>query len=925
MALIVKGPLPANTVRGTEVLRGPEPFEPGAVAHAAADVVQVIDARGHRLRHVAPGAGEGATVTLLGRTYGFVELPVSALPTSPDFVEGTYTHRLGDAGEFSVTFPNTAGAKGLWRERFSTDKALEFLEVYRDDVLEFVGSIQRIEIDDGSVTVSGSDAWALLRRAYERDRIWTAAPRDVIEAYTRVPVALMTDQFAGSSLGGGWSKTQPQFTLNTPVDDGLVTLSPAGNITQDHYIRYDLNDDFGDDWRVTARIVRGSFCRLLVFNSANAIVAYISAGGGDPLARGTFATRDDSANEVGVGTVATWGPAPWTFTIVRQGRWAAGYVNGVLIGWLPWLSAGGGEQVGLGLISTPPVPPAIDDIWVVRQQSFLERGADAGDFHLPGDYPTGGLRGRYFNHADLEGLTAAIRHARLMSPDREPYGERLDPVVDTTGSSAGTLSLPLQPGSSGDYFSVRWFGAVYLRGDLGDYTFETTSVDDGVRLWVGKTAWGEQIIDDWTSGAGTNTGVWDASDHGSAAGWYPIVLEYFEDGGGNTIRLQFTPPASTYTDPGGTSITASTKRVIPSTSLSPLGCFDNRVQGTSHFDMVAQVAQQFGYQLWCEPMQLESGEFPGRLVPRERVGRDTDVLLQPDETDRDEPIFAPGVTYDASDQAVHLIGSGAGAADGRSQTRSEITDLAEVQSGLFALESWVDAGDIAFTDLLAARLNAELALRGEPWEEVRGTPRAQERLADTWPLSGALSAMRWRPGDGIRLLVPNIGVRDTEPRQLMQVTRTFGAHGRTGTQVGIRQRPRSAARSLRSLVRASLVRGRSDQGRVVTLSGNYVQTTLAAGGFTDYSIAPLLPGDRVVRAVVRITLNSAGMSLNLEINGTGVSSALGGPWSTAPVEVDVTGYAVQASTTDSRLYARMENGGGSTTNHNFQLIVEVQR
>jgi hypothetical protein len=395
------------------------------------------------------------------------------------------------------------------------------------------------------------------------------------------------------------------------------------------------------------------------------------------------------------------------------------------------------------------------------------------------------------------------------------------------------------------------------------------------------------------------------------------------------FRLQVTPPASTYTDPGGTSITASTKITVPSTSLSPLGCYDNRVQGASHFELVQGAAQAFGYDITLEPQSLESGEFPGRLVPRVRVGDDTDVILEPEDTDAAEPALNPGVTFDASDQTVNLIGTGAGIADGRgSQTTGEVADLAIIDTGLFALEAWVDAGDIAFTDLLAARLNAELALRGTEWEEVRATPRAQERRADTWPLSGTHSAMMWRVGDGVRLRVPDIAVEDTEPRQIIQVTRTFNPEGRTGTQVAFRQRPRSPAKTVRGHLRSALALGRSYQRQKVTLNTELVNSagaSVSAGGATGYGMINLSPGDKVVRAYCRIYLNTASQSLGLEINGSERTSSLGGGWSTVPVEIDFTGYATQASTTDNRLYVRVLNNGGLSTTPSFQVFVDVLR
>lgn len=886
----------------------------------------LVDGRGFRLRHIHPTArfpSQGATATILGRSYGFTELPVTHIPSGETFVEGAYTGRLGDSGEFTVTFPNAASAVGLWRERFSSDLAGEFLEIYRDDVLEFVGCIERVEIDRGMVVVSGRDAWALLRRAFERDRTWTAAPQEVATAYTAVPVALYADGFDGGTIDPGWSGLNGATLAQS---GGKVRITGTGVDLQGMQRNFVPS---GDRWEATATFdlattgVTDTQIGLATYTSGGAFINRLTTNGGQATIAGTAQGQAISIQPPNPADLL-----PVSMTLRRVGRWIYGYLNGLLVGVISTTGSVVGRiaVIGVGNYSVGAGFVDVGSFMLKEHQLLLSRGSDQGKYVLPGAQPPGGLRGRYFNLADMQGGTATGRQLLAFSPGRPgAYGERLDPVIDTSGG----LTLPLQPGSGGDYFAVRWFGAIYLRLDQGNYGFELTTVDDVARLWVGKTRLGDEVVTNWSLGTGTFTGTVTASALGGDAGWYPIVLEYLNDTGAKTIRLQFTPPAGGYTDPGGTVIAASTKRVVPATSLSPLGCFDNRVQGTSHFDLVQQAAASFGYQLTCEPMQLESGEFPGRVVPRLRVGRDTDVIIQADDTDGVEPALNPGVTLDGSDQTVNLIATGAGAADGTGgQTLAEVADTANLTAGLFALEAWVDAGDIANRQLLAARVNAELALRSNVWEEVRATPRAQERLADTWPLTSALAAMRWRPGDGLRIVVPDIGVEDLTPRQMIQVTRSFAPEGRTGTQVAFRQRPRSAANTLRGQVRSGLALGRSYQRQRVTLPSPFIDSsvgTIPAAGFTRYSQVTLYPTDEVVRAYIRIALNSANQSLGVEINGTSRTTALGGGWSTVPVEIDFTGYASQASPTDNRIYARVQNNGASSTAIEWQFIVEVRR
>jgi hypothetical protein len=882
--------------------------------------VESVDARSYTLRHVHPTTtfeSEGGTATVLGKTYGFTWLPTSHMPTDSGFVEGTYTRRLGDSGEFSITFPNATSSLGPWRDRFSGDGALEFIEVYRDDRLEFVGCIQRVEIDRGSVTISGPDAWALLRRAYERDRAWTAAPQEVATAYTRVPVPVVSEDFDGVALPAGWSLTGAGGSVT--VSGGKARISDS---TGASYIEHSTTALTSDTWRVT--VVASS---LFDSSGTQRSGVFLVDGGGSTLASLEVADSSDQAIFVDPAGTSNAIPiqkddVPVTFTLDRQGRWVRAFVNGRLVGVESWTVANP-EAIRVQSNSINPWVFDVEQVFLTELQDFLARGADRGDYVLPGDQPPGGLRGRYFNLADLQAYTSAQRAARAFKPSREHYAERLDASMNTSSG----LSIPVQPGNSGDYFAVRWFGSVYLRGDLGNYTFETTSVVDGVRVWVGKTAFDDALIDDWTTASGTNTATWTAANYGSQAGWYPIVVEMFVDTNSPVFRLQFTPPASTYTDPGGTSITASTKITVPSTSLSPLGCFDNRVQGTAHFDLVAQAAQSFGYDIVLEPMSLESGEFPGRVVPRLRVGSDTDVILSPDDTDGVEPALSPGVTLDATDQAFALIGSGAGIADGNgSQTAGEVYDTAGATTGLFALEAWVDAGDIDNPQLLAARLNAEEALRATPWEEVRATPRAQERMADTWPLSDTLSAMYWQPGDGVRLIVPDIAVEDTEPRQMIQVTRTFMAEGRTGTQVAFRQRPRSAARNVRGHLRSALSLGRSYQRQKVSLNSTHFQdAALAAASASSVARIALFADDEVVKATVRIGKNAASQSLGITVNGVDRTSVLGGGWSTSPTEIDITAYATPISATDNNITVNFVNNGGSPTELQYQLFIEVLR
>ena len=129
-----------------------------------------------------------------------------------------------------------------------------------------------------------------------------------------------------------------------------------------------------------------------------------------------------------------------------------------------------------------------------------------------------GLLGSYFSGTTLAGT---------------PLLSRIEGVDFDWGSGKPGTGLPA------DNFSVRWTGTVTVPTS-GSYRFRTVS-DDGVRLWVNGT----QRINNWTDHGPTNN---TSSSLSLTAGQRVfITLEYYENGGGAVIRLQWlTPGASTY-------------------------------------------------------------------------------------------------------------------------------------------------------------------------------------------------------------------------------------------------------------------------------------------------------------------------------------------------------------------------------------------
>lgn len=141
--------------------------------------------------------------------------------------------------------------------------------------------------------------------------------------------------------------------------------------------------------------------------------------------------------------------------------------------------------------------------------------------------PGGGLTGQYFDALGFAGTPLT----------------RVDPAIDFNwGGDAPDATL------GADTFSVRWTGEI--KADFAEtYAFSTTS-DDGVRLSVD----GGVVIDNFVNHAPTL----DTGSLALTAGWHPIVLEYFENGGGAQIDLSWSSPSQP-------------EQIVPESHLRP-GC-----------------------------------------------------------------------------------------------------------------------------------------------------------------------------------------------------------------------------------------------------------------------------------------------------------------------------------------------------------------
>lgn len=890
-------------------------------------------------------------------------LPMSNLPSSPDLASGSWTGRLGDAGEAILTFPNATASDGVpWRSRFDPTGHLQFLEISRNGEIEFVGLIDQVPvINQQQVQVHCSDGWWLLKKAYERDWIVTQAPRDVIERATQMWVPTVADNFPASATISGATLTTPyaSWSLNT-ASSGAVSIGQSGGLALSTAASATsvAQASTSKTFAVSAQAWRSSALAQAVNPTSNSVTLQVTESGASYFIQlfngyayfgwGT----GGSHTEARLPAAASYGLA-----LESDGEWVSGFVNGQLVGMVRRLTAATASletllEINNGAGALAGSVTFISTLTEVLQP-FLQRGTDKGDYVLPGDastYPSGGLHARYFNDNDLQSDANAI--SKVLAPARtnaylgsggSEYMNQQDPQINAQDPPGFT-----QPNSGAGtalqtWWSAVWFGAIYLKLSAGSYTFELLkpqAAQCAVRLWIGQTQFGQQLVDDWSFSSANTAYTFSVSattlagtlgyGAGTAArdGWYPIKLEYAIGSTANHApELAMTAAPVAYTDPGGTAIATNINAAVPATSLSPLGCADQRYQGIAHFDLAQQTAQAYGYQLSVEPKQLESGLFPGVLAPRIREGHDTDIILAPDTEPRQdgENILNYSSGLDATDLATSLQGNGAGFQNGNTgQLQAMVYDPETILNSLCDIQQWTDFSDASYTSLLHALLNSQLALQLQPWQLLSADPNGSPRQSFTWPLTGALQKMMWRPGDGLRIQAPDINVFDTAPRQMLTVTRNILPNGVASTQAAFALRPRTPAHTLKTVAYKATRWARNYQRDRVALTGPFEQATLAAGATdTGYSIVTLLPNDTLIAAYLRIVYNSGTMPLHILVNGTDQTTSLNGTWTQVPVVLNI--LAVAAPDANGALYAQLMNEGASSTTVQYQLVVDVLR
>jgi hypothetical protein len=879
----------------------------------------------HIRRRLNPAVGEPGEIQVLDTW--MVPQPLKGLdtPDTPQWKSATPERRLGESGPFTLTLANGVGGDGLPHlERFLViaDRADyqpgdEFLEFY--DVAGagppagdpfYVGTPTTATIDRASITISGEDALALLNGARETAAgFWHHAPRDVFAHYTQGWTAAVADDF----------QTTPRFTYSTAsaitgdgrwryarcADDagrGAVALVDNTDTTDgaDRPMLVTTTaitaNDSDSAWRLEASVENSELGTFILALSAEPAAA-VAWGGDDTISisaqpidfTGTtifqIAALPGTYRYVDVKPIT----GKLTLTIEGRGNWIFYYANGQLLGVLPMVAGGiTNWYARVAFATNVGAPPStaitgyVTSLLLRQARNLLLADSAAGDMHLPGEPPPGGLIGEYYSDVDIQSSQAT----ECLSPVRKPAARRQDAVLAFATADPPTWQ-PVQASGDGDYFSVRWTGAIYLDLQASDRKVRINAPDDGVRVWIGRTRRADRLIDAW---AYTGAAHYDTPALqnllGTQAGWYPIVIEYYQAAGLGGLGLQDGPV-------NGAGAYTSGPATVPAARLSPLGCFTAQVRYDSHYEVLQTLKNTFGLQFTCQPRRLESGEFPGQVIPRVRHGRDTDHIVDALEG------VQPRTQIDASQTIGTLLADAQGIATDGAQLTQEAVDFTRLDH-LLIRSDYESLSDISIDELVLQRITTILGLRGRPWEEVSVRPPRKRDYADSFPLTGAAAKFEWEPGDGVRLQLRQVAVVDQTPRQVLGVQWPCTPGGRGKPVASFRQRPRNTKLLLRSMLRAALNPQRNYQGQLTIVRGDIGATTGAGADSysrvsTPHAASAMVKAELVVHRIVGSwSIEVGGVDTTITVDHVG--------------RYDVTAAAVQVAG-DQQIYARLISGG----------------
>lgn len=473
----------------------------------------------------------------------------------------------------------------------------------------------------------------------------------------------------------------------------------------------------------------------------------------------------------------------------------------------------------------------------------------------------------------------------------------VDGVTGALGVTCGT----------GAAYTTTITGPVVL---LGAWHHAVVTYDGAtIRLYLD----GAQVGTASTAGLGSNSNILYFGVRPS------VATSYFSGSIAHTLVLPQTMTAA------DVSVLYQAVTSAPAVPMSDSGIVDSTQQPyrfVSHYDQLLQTVTDWGMQITTEPMQLESGEFPGRLRPLVRVGRDTEFKVgspqvrKPTSSDIQDAITAEEV-------ADALVADAQGLADptGATQVAAEIFNFSQLQgvppgsllSGL--LHPWISSeydqsNDISYPDLLRLRLISLLALRGAPWEQISLSHEPGRQILDSFPLTGALAEFAWAPGDGVRLEMPELGIIDEQCRQILGVQWPITPAGLGAPAISLRQRPRNFAQTLRDMFREQRTANRTYQRQIAISNGN-----VAGSGMDIYSRVNLPNAvANVIKAELVVQAKTDTSTWTIEINDVATTVTFSGTG-----RFDVSAFVGRLGGAP-RMYARATGGTGSLT---YQLELQI--
>lgn len=860
-----------------------------------------------RLRHIKFDPTWVTGTQVLGKY--FRDQPLEGI--NDESWTGSYSPAMNDHGQCTLTWPNAVGRDGIRHvDRFSVitadfyEPGEEWIEIYfeNDPNPLMVVTPTGYTITNAAVTLRGYDAGWLPKkivRSGEAD-FWHHSPRDVIDFYCRAQQYRFLDDFNAATIAAGWVQTSfgtvPATVAANPATGAVrfaVVNTTNGSLRMSSPLTIADSSRYSTvSWRVEADL------KMLTAQGTAFIVMSVKTAGSDQalLTVDLDPTKQlnpqlDCYFDVG-GTVHVATQVAKTFTRSNDYRLAMELVDGWLYAWV------NGDLVGVvkSFRSTATATITIEVgghlyaqsssvdmtyFYYRERKPFLLAGADKGDLRVPGAPPPGGLWGEYFTFMDLVTATGAQEpYDSLFSAVRTPYAERVDSNLNLSGGSWAPVGAPVV-GANQEHFGVRWTGAIYLDLATDDIVF-SIGVDDYCKVWIGKTMANDYLYSNWPYDATThgNTPTTGLRTHlgTSVSGWYPIRIEFANNTGASGMILTYK-----FASAGGYT-------VVPDSALSPEGIYNEQARMNSGRDVIDALTVAYGYQWSVQPRSLESGEFPGQLIPKVRQGRDTEVII--DQLSGDAMSFQ--VDGDAEEVVDSMFADAAGivkteSGDSSGQLTAEVINFSMAGQRVFAQADYESSSDITYKAGLLQRLNSLLALRSSPWEQVQVQPsRSARQLVDNLPLTGAAAMFDWKPGDGVRLVLPRLRVEDTSCRQITGATWPIRPTGRGAAAVTFKQRPRGLKELVARMQREARAPQRTYQGQVSKVSGNVAQSPVSTAFPAAFSYLTLPDNLQKLLRVDLVIIAKATQNADFQMSINGAAQTY------TPLAVgryDITAYA----------------------------------